>query len=621
MSTNPHIGARPVPGRPPGEALKRLGAHEHAALFFESEEERAELAAGFLQVGMARRERCLHLADEGAAGRILPHLRSAGVDVGQALASGALRLTANRGNPFQAAADPGELVDFLEAAVQEALDDGYGALRVSAEISWAVANAATPDALFELESAWSRLFRERPLVALFQYRRSTCSPGFLAAALRLHPMIVHRGELHPNCLHVAQGAAAPGAEEGDVQHALDAIAGRARAEQAIASSRQRVQHALEGSGQGLWDWDLGTNQIGFSQIWSDVSGLDCSRSVMALADWEQAVHPDDLGPLWESAQAHLTGQTACLEHEHRIRSCSGRWRWVHVRGKAVQRGRSGKPMRLAGTYADVTAARARRDRKAAVDRLADIGTLAAAVAHEINSPLAWITANLGYLKDRLHELEPGAAPNGDLQARLVKVLEESQEGVARITGAVRTLASVTGVDDGSSELADVREPLLDAVALAREEIARRATLSVSVPDALPAVAAHPAVGKVFLSLLLRAASSIPEGRVNDNQVRVTAGEERDGVVVEIADTGSGFGAHLREFAFDPFQSTKNPGHGIRLALPFSRSIVEASGGCLEVASEPRRGTTVRVVLERSRPGAAARGGEPDANTAPRPDRG
>src|SRR5512138_3478857 len=70
----------------------RLGLHDHACLFRDPDRERLEVVSAFLCVGLARGERCLYAADEMDAGRIVPHLRAAGIDVGQALASGALEI-------------------------------------------------------------------------------------------------------------------------------------------------------------------------------------------------------------------------------------------------------------------------------------------------------------------------------------------------------------------------------------------------------------------------------------------------------------------------------------------------------------------------------------------------
>ena len=126
----------PQSARARGTSLTCLGVHDHACLFDGLEAERLELTSAFLRIGLARGERCLYAADEDTAGRVMPYLRAAGVDVGQALASGALAVEARQ------SLEPGEVLASLEARIEAALGDGFTALRIVGPATWTLARGS-----------------------------------------------------------------------------------------------------------------------------------------------------------------------------------------------------------------------------------------------------------------------------------------------------------------------------------------------------------------------------------------------------------------------------------------------------------------------------------------------
>jgi signal transduction histidine kinase len=574
-------GVPAIPGRPRPlvDKLRQLDHHDHVGLVFESEEERAESAGLFMRIGLERRERCVHFGDPTSAGHVMPFLREGSSDVGLALASGALTLDTRRAATLRSATPwGGDIVALLESTVKSALDSGYKGLRVSGELLSAFGGVATLDRYFECETALKRLFRERPLVALFQYDRRKCSQGMLAGVLRLHPFVLHRGELHRNWLYVPHApASGPGTDDGTVK----LIAERDRAEVAFARSGERLRHALEGGAHGLWDWDLSTNRVALNRRWGPVTGLDPSRASVTVAEFEETVHPDDLGPLWRALQDHMEGHVPRLEFEFRVKAEPG-WHRVLMRGAVVARDHARRPARMSGTFTDVTLLRTRSDQESGSERLATIGLLAGGVAHEINNPLAWITANLEHVKELLVEGFPPDATIPELATKLTGIVEETKEGAARIRDTVRALRALTSPGDGTLPF-DVRGELLKAVAQVRAELPRWTRLNVSLPPELPSAQAHPAVGRVFVNLLAHAARSVPEGQ-GSTDVRVSARTEGDFVLVEIADTGLGASVHEREHTFDVIAVGDHLEHAVRLPLPFSRMILEASGGRLEFES-------------------------------------
>ncbi len=591
----PHEGQRAEGSRARAlpEILRRLDLHDHAALVFASEEERAEVAGVFLRLGLERGEACVHLAGATHASRVLPHVREGGLDAGEALASGRLSLATDPRVALRSGyASPTELTSAIHAMVESALSGGARALRLSVEPSWTGGDEASLDRLLACEAAVKEALRDRPVVALFQYDRRRLTAGQLTAALRMHPLVLHRGELCSNALFVPPPSA--GGEEDAVERLLEAVKDHHRVDQAFALGRQRLRRALDGGAHGLWDWHLASGRILFDRRRLELCGPERRRSWLQLAEWEQAVHPEDLGPLWRAVRGHLEGQTPRFEHEHRVRQGGGRYRWVCVRGEAVERDRAGQAVRLAGTFTDVSALRAQRERQAARERLASLAALASAIAHEVNNPLAWIGANLGYLRERLRE--PAADATVSDAAEPSAILSECLEGVSRIRDAVAVLRSVAGPDDGPPAPRDLREELLAAVNLASEELRPpSARVEVVVPDELPPVAAHPALRMVLANLFVQAAQGHGGPASGPPTIRVEARRTDRHVYIEVQEPAAAPG-DLEEGVGDPFPPRASGGPAARLAAPFALAIVEAAGGRLETECSTEGFRVTRVVF-------------------------
>jgi two-component system, cell cycle sensor histidine kinase and response regulator CckA len=122
----------------------------------------------------------------------------------------------------------------------------------------------------------------------------------------------------------------------------------------LAQSQQRLQFALEASGHAVWDWDMVSNRVYYSDAWKSMLGFALHEIGSSLSDWEKLVHPEDLPKVMEAVDLHLQGQTACYVSEHRVRCRDGSYKWILDQGNVTNRGIDGKPLRFLGTHADIT---------------------------------------------------------------------------------------------------------------------------------------------------------------------------------------------------------------------------------------------------------------------------
>jgi PAS domain S-box-containing protein len=247
-------------------------------------------------------------------------------------------------------------------------------------------------------------------------------------------------------------------------------------------------------------------------------------------------------------------------------------------------------------FRDQTDRRALQRRLEVADRMAALGTMAAGVAHEVNNPLAVILANLSLLQQALAPEGPVGRLTLD-RLSLAELLRDCSQAAERVRRIVADLRSFTQPADPDSGPADVGRALRWAVQSTAHEFRHRARVVADI-GALPHVEGPESrLGQLFINLLINAAQAILPGRLNENEVRLTAYTGARGqAVIEVQDTGAGIPASIVNRIFDPFFTTKPPGGGTGLGLSVAHGIVHSLGGEISVQSQPNRGTTFKVVL-------------------------
>jgi len=139
------------------------------------------------------------------------------------------------------------------------------------------------------------------------------------------------------------------------------VTARAQAERALKRSEERLALAAEGANDGLWEWDLRTQEFYFSSRWLSMIGLPGPARLGRPDEWTSRVHEDDVASLKEAIELHLSGKHEHLCHEHRMLHENGTYRRFLLRGVAV-RGAGRRPVRIAGSLTDTTEQAIARER-------------------------------------------------------------------------------------------------------------------------------------------------------------------------------------------------------------------------------------------------------------------
>ena len=134
---------------------------------------------------------------------------------------------------------------------------------------------------------------------------------------------------------------------------INTLLSHKRAEESLRESEERYALAVLGANEGLWDWNLRTNEFYYSPRWKSMLGCEESEIETSPQEWFSRIHPEDCIRVKEEIEAHHAGQTPHFENEHRMLHKDGTYRWMLARGIAVRDGQ-GKAYRMAGSQTDIT---------------------------------------------------------------------------------------------------------------------------------------------------------------------------------------------------------------------------------------------------------------------------
>jgi signal transduction histidine kinase len=253
-------------------------------------------------------------------------------------------------------------------------------------------------------------------------------------------------------------------------------------------------------------------------------------------------------------------------------------------------------------------------------RLESIGSLAAGIAHEINTPMQFVGDSVQFLTDaftdlveilgRYRALRESLAghPDFSAEAEAMEALEHELdidfiiaetpravtrtcEGIARVAAIVHAMREFSH-PGGVRALADLGDIVRSAVTVCRHEYKTIAELSLDLAPQPPLMCERGDVGQVIMNLVVNAAHAIEARAPRDDPPRidVIVRSARNGIELVVADNGDGIDAAILPRIFDPFFTTKDPGRGTGQGLALAVTVLARHGGTIEAHSEVGRGS-------------------------------
>ncbi|MBT5235028.1 MAG: PAS domain-containing protein [Candidatus Marinimicrobia bacterium] len=112
--------------------------------------------------------------------------------------------------------------------------------------------------------------------------------------------------------------------------------------------------AIEAINEGIWDWNMLTDEVFFSSRWKEMLGYAPHEIARHFDEWKARVHPDDLPVVMATLEQHLSQEIPTYLTEHRMRCKDGSWKWIMDRGKVLDWTKEGRPARMVGTHREIT---------------------------------------------------------------------------------------------------------------------------------------------------------------------------------------------------------------------------------------------------------------------------
>ena len=368
---------------------------------------------------------------------------------------------------------------------------------------------------------------------------------------------------------------------------------RRRTAAALAASQEQMTLAASAARLSLWIWDAARNKLKATALPWQRSDQRTNRPI-AFADVVQSVHPADREGLERAVRKALaTGEE--LDVEYRVLDGSGGVRWVAARGRA-ENGVSG---RLVGVALDVTERKA-ADLRAAQDRTAlrqmtraaTAGQLSAAIAHQLNQPLAAILGNAEAAQRMLGR-------DGIDREELIAICKDIVSEDHRASSVIRRLSELYKRGDMKVEPIDVNGLIRETLdLLSTELLIRHVTAATDLAPTLPPIeGGYVQLQQVVLNLVLNAADAMGEARPEERRLTIRTESHGPRVQVYVIDSGSGIAPDHLKSVFDPFWSTKEGGMGMGLAI--CQSIIAAHRGSITAENNAEGGATFRIMLPTS----------------------
>jgi len=413
--------------------------------------------------------------------------------------------------------------------------------------------------------------------------------------------------------------------------------------------------AVKGSNDGLWDWNLETNEVFFSNRWKEMLGYAEAEIPNLFQEWKQRLHPDDSDRILTTFQQYFEGQLSTYEQEYRLQHRNGNYIWVLCRGILLQDVRN-KPYRMAGSHTDITRRKQAEEelRQSELqlknqtqnlqqalkelqemqmqlihsEKMSSLGQLVAGIAHEINNPVNFIYGNLNYLEEYVQGLlnivqtfqqcypQPLnavqiAMENFDLgfvSNDLPQLLNSMRVGSERIKDIVHSLRNFSRLDEAEIKPANIHEGIENTLLILQHRLKRNSHKPTIILNKeygnLPDVDCSPGqLNQVFMNILSNAIDALeetithqPNNFIPTITIRTNVIDNR-WVLIYIADNGLGMEEETKLRVFDPFFTTKPVGQGTGLGLSISYQIVvERHSGKLDFFSEPGKGTEFQIQL-------------------------
>ena len=387
---------------------------------------------------------------------------------------------------------------------------------------------------------------------------------------------------------------------GEVVTIYNDVTDQKNSEIALKESEERFALAMEFANDGLFDWNLQTNEIYYSPVWKHILGYEDDELPNDFSVWEKLTHPEDVERSWKMQNELINKERDKFEIEFKMRHKDGHWVDILSRANALF-DENGKAIRLIGTHVDISEKVQLETALRHAHKMEAIGNLAGGIAHEFNNVLAIILGNTELAIDDTKEWHP-----------VSHNLNEIKTASLRAKDVIKQLLTFCRKMDSKREPIDIRAVVKESLKLLRAAIPSSIQIQENLPNDIDNVVADATqIHQLLINLCNNAAQAMSDegGILNVELSNVVLNYEaasklpdlKPGFYVRFSvnDTGCGIPPDLQDRIFDPYFTTKDIGKGTGMGLAVVHGIVKSHNGAIDIESYVGKGTVFHVYFPSS----------------------
>jgi len=411
---------------------------------------------------------------------------------------------------------------------------------------------------------------------------------------------------------------------------------RKNAEQALRCSEERFTLAMKGANDGLWDWNLETDEVYFSPRWKSMLGYSPEELSNRLETWSNKLHPDDQSQAYLAVEGYLAGKGEPFSIEFRMHHKQGHYVPIRSRGYAV-RDKSGKATRFVGTHIDITERKhnemqihqlnqeleqrviertskleeSQQTLKRAEyqlvesEKMASLGELVAGVAHEINTPLGIGVTAASFLVSESSDFQNLVENKQVTQAKLELYIQDIAKGANLILGNLQRAAELVksfkqvAVDQNQlkSEIFNVHEHLSSVLTSLNPRLKSTPfTIDLDCPKQLQTTGFPGVWSQIITNLVMNSLVHGFHNREHGN-IKIAIQLQEEQILWSYQDDGLGMTEDTRQHIFEAFFTTNRDRGGSGLGMHIVYNLVtQTLGGEISCESSPNSGTSFLISL-------------------------
>jgi len=379
------------------------------------------------------------------------------------------------------------------------------------------------------------------------------------------------------------------------------ITARVRAEKALQESTARWEFAIEGSGDGVWDWDVSTGDVIFSRRLLEMLGYKEDEINAHISEWQKRIHPDDKPKVEANLANYFAGKTSSYISEYRLLCKDGSWKWILDRGVIVRHNEQGHALRVVGTHTDISLQKEtetvlREAKNSAIQANTAKSEFIANMSHEIRTPMNAILGFSSILSDVITD---------PMQQHYLNAIETSGKTLLQL---INDILDLSKIEAGKLELqftpVSIKSICEDISIVFSQKLKDKGLdFIIDIADDLPAylLLDETRLRQVLLNLVGNAVKFTSEGfvrlTVNIKQNKTSSTLH---LMIAISDSGIGIAKDQQQTIFSAFTQQKLQDisyGGTGLGLTICTRLLKLMKGKIDISSELGKGSCFTVHLE------------------------